>query len=40
MLSHFNKSDHKQYREYYNDKMKDKIYNFCKKDIEYFEYEF
>lgn len=40
MLSHFNKSDHKQYREYYNDKMKDKIYNFCKKDIEFFEYEF
>ena len=40
MLNHFNKSDHKQYREYYNDNTKDKIYYYCKKDIEFFEYEF
>ncbi len=40
MLKHFNKSDHKEYREYYNIKIKDKIYNYCRKDIEFFEYEF
>ena len=40
MLNHLNKSDHKQYREYYNDFTKDKIYHYCKKDIEFFEYEF
>ncbi len=40
MLNHFNKSDHKQYREYYSDKLKDKIYKSCKKDIDFFDYEF
>ena len=40
MLNHLNKSDHKQYREYYNDNTKDKIYYYCKRDIEFFEYEF
>lgn len=40
MLKHLNKSDHKQYREYYNNNTKDKIYHYCKKDIEFFEYEF
>ena len=40
MLKHFNKSDHRQYREYYNEKIKEKIYKYCKKDIEFFEYEF
>ena len=40
MLVHLNKSDHNYYREYYNNKTKDKVYKFCKKDIEFFEYEF
>lgn len=40
MLTHLNKSEHRNYREYYNNKTKDKIYKYCKKDIEFFEYEF
>ena len=40
MLVHLNKSDHNYYREYYNNKTKDKVYKYCKKDIEFFEYEF
>ena len=40
MLVHLNKSEHKYYREYYDVETKDKIYKYCKKDIEFFEYEF
>ena len=40
MLNHFNKSDHKSYQEYYDLNTKNKIYNCCKKDIDFFEYEF
>ena len=40
MLKHYNQSEHKQYREYYSQKLKDKIYTYCKKDIDFFEYEF
>ena len=40
MLMHLNKSEHRNYREYYDNKTKDKIYKYCKKDIEFFEYEF
>ena len=40
MLVHLNKSEHKNYREYYDDETKDKIHKYCKKDIEFFEYEF
>ena len=40
MLKHFNKSNHKNYREYYDNELKDKIYKFCRKDIQFFDYEF
>ena len=40
MLLHLNKSEHKNYREYYDNETKDKIYKYCKKDIEFFKYEF
>ena len=33
-------SGHRNYREYYNDILKDKIYKNFKKDIEFFKYEF
>lgn len=40
MLLHLNKSEHRNYREYYDNETKDKIYKYCKEDIEFFEYEF
>lgn len=40
MLLHLNKSEHKNYRDYYDNEAKDKIYKYCKKDIEFFKYEF
>ena len=40
MLLHLNKSEHRNYREYYDNETKDKIYKYCKKDIEFFKYEF
>ena len=39
-LKHMNMSGHRNYREYYNDILKDKIYKNFKKDIEFFKYEF
>ena len=40
MIKHLNKSEHKNYREYYNKDRRDKVFKFCKKDIDYFNYEF
>ena len=40
MLKHYNQSKHKDYQEYYDQNTKNKIYNCCKKDIDFFEYEF
>jgi len=40
ILNHFNQSEHKKYQEYYDLNTKNKIYNTCKKDIDFFEYEF
>jgi len=40
ILNHFNQSKHKDYQEYYDLNTKNKIYNYCKKDIDFFEYEF
>ena len=40
MLIHLNRSSHQNYREYYDKDTKDKIYKFCKDDIEFFDYEF
>ena len=39
-LKHLNISKHGTYKDYYNDKLKDKIYNNFKKDINFFKYEF
>jgi len=38
-LDHRNKSNHKHYREYYNEKAKKRILDSCSKDLETFGYE-
>lgn len=40
LLNHSNKTDHSDYREYYNDNLKDKIYRNFKKDLNFFNYDF
>jgi hypothetical protein len=40
MLSHLNRSTYTNYKEYYDNTTKDKIYKYNKRDIEFFEYEF
>tara|TARA_B100000902_G_scaffold225937_1_gene214509 strand:+ start:5769 stop:6416 length:648 start_codon:yes stop_codon:yes gene_type:complete len=40
MLSHLNRSTYTDYKEYYDNTTKDKIYKYNKRDIEFFEYEF
>jgi len=39
-LKHTNKSKHKNYKDYYNEKMIEAVYNICKEDIEFFGYSF
>ena len=39
-LPHYHKSDREKYRNYYNNKTKEIIKEFYKKDIEEFGYEF
>ena len=39
-LSHHNKSNHKDYRTYYDDRDAEIVYNIYKKDIELFDYSF
>ena len=40
LLKYFNKTEHAEYRNYYNTELKDKIYINFKKDINFFDYDF
>jgi len=40
LLKHSNKTEHVEYRNYYNTELKDKIYINFKKDINFFDYDF
>ena len=39
-IQHLNMTNHSKYKDYYNDKLKDKIYRNFKKDINFFKYDF
>lgn len=39
-LPHKNKAEHNQYRQYYNDKLKDMVYRKFKEEINFFHFEF
>jgi len=39
-IQHLNMTNHSKYKDYYNDKLKDKIYSNFKKDINFFKYDF
>ena len=40
LLKHSNSTDHDKYRDYYNEKLKNKIYKNFKQDLNFFDYEF